>query len=163
MFTAVDFIEIQFDSAIDPSSFATVMLSLPARKERCLESPQQLQPDTFRLNLQTPLTAGDFTVVVGPEIQDLAGNELAEAFTQPFSVELADLAVVAVTGPEQLIGDPAALTVSWTVQNVGTGRPASTTWDDAVILSTRRRVWQRRRPSRRQFQAHGRAASRGKL
>ena len=47
----------------------------------------------------------------------------------------ADLAVSAVAAPQQIIGDPADLTVSWTVANQGTGAGPVDTWTDAVILS----------------------------
>ena len=48
---------------------------------------------------------------------------------------LADLAVTAVTAPQQVIGDPASVTVSWTVENQGLGESDVSSWTDSVVLS----------------------------
>src|SRR5262249_42600148 len=47
-----------------------------------------------------------------------------------------DLATTNVTlDPAVAIGDPARITVGWTVTNNGTGPGTTTTWDDAIIAS----------------------------
>jgi hypothetical protein len=48
----------------------------------------------------------------------------------------ADLAVSAVTAPLSAQGDPARVTVGWTVTNNGTGVGRTTQWTDKVVLST---------------------------
>ena len=58
--------------------------------------------------------------------------------TAPFAVTLApyaDLAVSSVDCQELVIGDPADLTVSWTVTNQGTGTGPAEAWIDRIILS----------------------------
>lgn len=41
-----------------------------------------------------------------------------------------------IKAPTQVIGDPASLSVEWTVSNIGTGTGLNTTWTDTVIYST---------------------------
>ncbi|HEV6968860.1 CARDB domain-containing protein, partial [Roseateles sp.] len=48
----------------------------------------------------------------------------------------ADLAVISVAAPTQVIDDPASITVEWTVQNLGPGAGRTSSWTDRVIYST---------------------------
>ena len=48
----------------------------------------------------------------------------------------AELAVSNVTAPSLTIGDPAQVTIGWTVTNHGTGAGSTASWVDAVIAST---------------------------
>ncbi|MBY0468092.1 MAG: hypothetical protein K2Q07_03835, partial [Burkholderiaceae bacterium] len=66
------------------------------------------------------------------------GAEANNTTSAPITVALApyaDLQTSAVTAPSQTIGDPARLTVSWTVSNAGTGVGQSTDWVDRIIAS----------------------------
>src|SRR5262249_6117342 len=71
------------------------------------------------------------------QVTELAGeaNNLAASAVR---VELAPFADLAVSGvsvtPSPAVGDPARVTVGWTVTNVGTG-PGAASWTDAVIAS----------------------------
>ncbi|UOP01492.1 CARDB domain-containing protein [Kingella potus] len=47
----------------------------------------------------------------------------------------ADLSVTAVRVPERVIGDPASVTVEWTVQNIGLGAGRTAAWTDSVVYS----------------------------
>jgi hypothetical protein len=67
---------------------------------------------------------------VGATANNTAGAALQVALS-PY----ADLAVSNVTVPTSVIGDPAVITVGWTVTNVGTGVGRTTSWNDEVILS----------------------------
>ena len=51
-------------------------------------------------------------------------------------VPFADLVATNVQAPTRTIGDPAEVTISWTVANAGIGVGLTTTWTDAVIVST---------------------------
>ena len=62
-------------------------------------------------------------------------NNAANATTTAALEPYADLAVSAVTAPAMTIGDPAQVTVSWTVRNVGTGPTTVAGWVDTVIAS----------------------------
>ena len=48
----------------------------------------------------------------------------------------ADLAVLRVSAPTQVIQDPAGITVAWTVGNQGTGAGRSSRWTDRIIYSS---------------------------
>ena len=58
--------------------------------------------------------------------------KLIELTLSPF----ADLAVSNVNSEQLIIGDPAEITVDWTVTNEGIGRGFTDEWTDAVVLST---------------------------
>ena len=47
----------------------------------------------------------------------------------------ADLATTNVTAPQLTVGDPAKVTIAWTVTNVGTGPGTVSSWVDAIIVS----------------------------
>jgi subtilase family serine protease len=47
----------------------------------------------------------------------------------------ADLTVVTASGPNRVIGNPADITVSWTVRNDGRGPGPISNWSDRVVLS----------------------------
>ncbi|MDZ8264642.1 cadherin domain-containing protein [Nostoc sp. ChiQUE01b] len=73
-------------------------------------------------------------------INELNNTENAEQniVFQQLEIELApyaDLAVSNVTAPELTIGDPATVTIGWTVTNVGTGIGKTSTWVDRIIAS----------------------------
>src|SRR5262249_53527888 len=72
------------------------------------------------------------------QVIELAG-ETNNLVARPLQVQLApfaDLAVGEVSAPAFVIGDPAQVTVSWTVTNLGTGAGTVDTWVDRVIAST---------------------------
>ena len=78
------------------------------------------------------------------KINELAG-EANNRDSRPVSITLApfaNLVVTGVTAPTDhdpasvVIGDPAEITVSWTVENRGTGEGRTHAWTDAVVLST---------------------------
>jgi YD repeat-containing protein len=62
-------------------------------------------------------------------------NNAANATTTAALEPYADLAVSAVTAPALTIGDPAQVTVNWTVRNIGTGPTTVAGWVDTVIAS----------------------------
>src|SRR5262249_46032253 len=63
-------------------------------------------------------------------------NNVAAAAVQIAPAPYADLAVSGVTAPALTLGDPAQVTVGWTVTNRGTGTSNVGSWADAVIAST---------------------------
>ncbi|MBL9126248.1 MAG: Ig-like domain-containing protein, partial [Verrucomicrobiales bacterium] len=67
-----------------------------------------------------------------------AGRNDNTAVSPAFAVEpgiYADLTVVTASGPDRIIGNPADLTVSWTVRNDGRGPGPVSRWTDRVVLS----------------------------
>src|SRR5262249_7442792 len=63
-------------------------------------------------------------------------NNTASTTTTVNLAPYADLEASNVTAPSFTIGDPAIVTVSWTVTNRGTGAGTATSWVDSVIAST---------------------------
>ncbi len=63
-----------------------------------------------------------------------SNNSASDAFSATLAA-YADLAVSNVTAPSLTIGNPAQVTVGWTVTNQGTGTGTVSTWEDAVIAS----------------------------
>src|SRR5262249_40993812 len=59
-------------------------------------------------------------------------NDTADGALQVALSPYADLAVSNVAAPSIAIGEPASITVGWTVTNVGTGVGRTTSWMDAV-------------------------------
>jgi subtilase family serine protease len=47
----------------------------------------------------------------------------------------ADLTVIAVFAESLIVGDPAEITVEWTVENQGTGEGLNAAWSDRIVLS----------------------------
>ena len=86
--------------------------------------------------------SGSFYLIVRPDADNVvvegAGLETDIGVSAAFPITLApyaDLEVSGVTAPEQIIGDPADLTVTWIVTNKGNGTGLIDAWTDAVILS----------------------------
>jgi hypothetical protein len=66
------------------------------------------------------------------------GSEANNVASTPITVSLspyADLQTSGVHAPPSTIGDPAHLTLDWTVTNVGTGIGLTTAWVDTIVAS----------------------------
>ncbi|MAE63746.1 MAG: hypothetical protein CMJ18_05695, partial [Phycisphaeraceae bacterium] len=102
--------------------------------------------ETYDANLQVALPQGIndtfFVLVVADaddEVEELALEDNNVGVSGPLAVDLApfaDLEVSNVRGPPLTVGDPARVTIEWTVTNVGNGAPNQPTWVDRVIAST---------------------------
>ncbi|MFO7906867.1 MAG: CARDB domain-containing protein [Planctomycetota bacterium] len=86
--------------------------------------------------------SGSKYVIVSSDAADQVRETDGEANNEnaaPLEIDLApyaDLAVSDVVAPEQTIDDPARVTVSWKVTNLGNGAGVTGQWRDAVIAST---------------------------
>jgi len=91
--------------------------------------------------IQVTLTTDNYNQVFEWNQAGTGGTSTAESnntATQTVTAALApyaDLAASAVSAPSLTVGDPAQVTVSWTVTNQGTGPGTVGTWTDAVIVS----------------------------
>lgn len=78
---------------------------------------------TYRVTFPEQRRNGAYTLAVGPDVLDLAGNRMAAASAHPFTIALPDLvldpAAPPPTPPSATFGRP--LDVTWTVKNAGTG------------------------------------------
>ena len=68
--------------------------------------------------------------------QDAESNNTVQTTLTSSLAPYPDLRVSQVVAPERLIADPARLTVSWTVENVGQANALPRAWFDTVILSS---------------------------
>ena len=101
------------------------------------------QSESGELTAALPVdVSGSWNLIVvtdaAGEIGEL-GGEANNRVTRPIDVQLApyaDLVVTNVDGPGRVIGDPATVTVTWSVENQGTGAGLTDTWTDALIAST---------------------------
>jgi hypothetical protein len=129
-----------FSEPIDPLSFTPgdVVLTDPHGRQipfgvSVTISSAGLEAREVRLSFPGLTEPGTYTVTLGPDIRDLAGNSVGSEFTASFDVVALDLVVAAVAPPSSVhIGE--SMTVTWTVTNTGeaTGTEA---WFDRIILS----------------------------
>src|SRR5205085_9216741 len=91
------------------------------------------------VNFTLPLDlSGDYYFVVVSDVLGQVNHGTPLTALQPVHIQLgpyADLAVSNIEAPAQTIGDPARVTIRWTVQNVGTGTSQTPHWVDQVIAS----------------------------
>ena len=123
------------------SSLSANDLLLGSYTRNLIAAPGEVTP--IALGVSLPLSAaGNYFLLVKSDASNdiLEGvDEANNVVSRPLAVTLApyaDLAVSQVNGPGLVIGDPASLTVSWTVSNSGTGRGITDVWTDAVVAST---------------------------
>ena len=98
--------QVMFSEQISASSFGPddVVITTPSGVIESIEiSVNQVDPSTFEIGFPSQKTDGDYTVTIGPEILDLAGNKLGElaagpaAFTADFTIDQTGPSVVAIT------------------------------------------------------------------
>ncbi|HEY4634688.1 MAG TPA: CARDB domain-containing protein, partial [Candidatus Limnocylindrales bacterium] len=97
--------------------------------------------DAFTVTLPIEIEGPRFLLLVtdaGARVlePDGEGNNLAAAPIDIAAAPFADLAVSGATAPTLTIGDPARVTVGWSVTNLGTGGGLTSSWVDAVVAST---------------------------
>ena len=103
--------------------------------------PGATTPFTRDVTLPVDLQGSKYLLVVtdtANELGELAAgesNNLAARLIELTLSPYADLEVSAVSAPGLTIGDPAEITVDWTVTNRGIGRGLVDDWIDAVVLS----------------------------
>ena len=110
---------------------------------RPLLAPGQSQtvPLTFNLPFNLTQTAGTYYLIVQTDSKSAlteGAGAVTVAATGPINLTLPllpDLTVSNVQGLDQVIADPASITVSWTVTNNGPGAGSVSQWNDEVILT----------------------------
>ena len=146
VYQAMAWIELTFDSAVEPSSFtaADVSLTGPAGAVTVTQV-ERIASARYRVRFAQQTVTGAYTLTAGPEITDLVGNEMdqndngvngeatVDAFTGALTMYHPDLAVADAFPPASAtVGQ--TLSVSWIVENVG-NHPATADFFDAVYLS----------------------------
>ncbi len=133
--TPVDHVDVTFSEEIKPDTFTTVGILLTGPGGAItVNAPAQQADNTWRISFPTQSSVGDYTIAIGPDITDVAGNPLIQPAACGFSIALPDLVAANLVVPPT--GDTGSqITVSWRVANNGTAS-AATTWQDCVFLST---------------------------
>jgi len=133
--TPVDHVDVTFSEEIKTDTFtsADILLTGPGGTIM-VNAPAHQAGNTWRISFPTQSTVGDYTIAIGPDITDLAGNPLIQPAACGFSIALSDLVTANLVVPPT--GDTGSqIAVSWRVANNGTAS-AATTWQDCVFLST---------------------------
>ena len=102
----------------------------------------QIVPLNFNLPFDETQTAGTYYLIVKTDNKSLiteGAGAVTVASVGPITLTLPalpDLAVSNVQAPDQTIADPATVTISWKVTNIGEGSGRANQWSDEVILTT---------------------------
>lgn len=142
---------LTFSEPLTASTFTTADVSLVGPGGAITaNAPQFLSNAVWRLSFATQTVPGEYTLAVGPAINDLAGNPMnqngdelngteEDRFIHTVTVPAAvDFAVTAILAPDTAaVGTPVLL--AWTVANESTNAAAGPR-TDAVYLSTDRVV-----------------------
>ena len=145
----IDRVAFHFNEPVDATSFSLADVSEftgPGSVDLRNQLTNFLVEDqTITVFFTEQAAGGQFTISIGPDITDAAGNPMDQSqdgvngqpdddFTLATNAQSADLAVTAVTDPvDTTHGND--VTLNWTVQNNGSD-PATGTWWDYVYLST---------------------------
>ena len=133
-------VEITFSEPLRAGSFVSgdVQLTGPAGPIP-VTSLTPLDAISYRITFASQSEAGDYTLSVGPDVEDVPGNMMDEPFAGTFTIALPDLTVESPAGVENF-GLPGAATwgsdldLAWTIRNIGNDQ-ASPSWIDRVWLS----------------------------
>ncbi|MFM9025812.1 MAG: CARDB domain-containing protein, partial [Planctomycetaceae bacterium] len=139
--------DVTFDGQIDPASFtaADVRLAGPGGAVVTVNSVQQISPTTYRVALSPPAQPGTYTLSLGPDIRDVAGNRLDQdqdgvggetaddVFTTTAAVGRIDLVVSDVAMEPASPVSGGFVWVSYTVRNQGDSALVGG-WTDGAYL-----------------------------
>jgi len=143
---AVSFVDLTFSEVLNAATFTTADATLTGPSGVVgLTSVSGIGGTTYRINFPQQATSGAYTLIVGPNINDVAGNLMnqdgdatfgeatQDRYTNSFTVSSPDIAVLAVAGPINALPGQ-VITVSWSVANFGNA-PVSRTIAEVVSLS----------------------------
>lgn len=139
-----------FSEALNPSSVSTsdiaVFTGPSGQNLRSSISSVTASGNTLTVTFSNQWAAGLYTMVLGPDIRDLAGNQMdqdgdrisgeatEDRYSASVTVRSPDFVVTSVSTAETgSFGSP--LSVTWTVRNAGSDAARSTAWYDRIYLS----------------------------
>ncbi|UCE50623.1 MAG: cadherin domain-containing protein, partial [Phycisphaerales bacterium] len=144
----VEHVDVWFGEEIEPASFTLddVIITGPSGNVTPT-SVTHIGGNVFRIGFGAQTTVGEYNVLVGPGICDLAGNMMdqdrdgaygemiEDTYNASFNLVDVDITLsnVSVNPAEMWAGEP--ITVSWDGSN-DSGMPLLGSWTDAVYLST---------------------------
>ncbi len=136
-----------FNENIDPASVSTadiVSFTGPTGNNIAISSVS-VSGNTLTVNFAAQNVQGTYTLVLGPNINDLVGNSMDQnqdgangqandAYTAVVQLQSPDLRAASLSNPAAASwGD--TLHLAWTVENIGAD-PARNNWYDAIYLSS---------------------------
>lgn len=139
-------IDVQFDLPIEPTSFGPDDVVLTHGSDQLsVGQPTNMGGNLWRVPLPALADTGEYTLTIGPEITDQAGNQMdqdkdknngepEDVFTTTLDIQMPNLVTDSVVPDDgvALFGD--SIGVSWQVTNKG-NTAATGIWRDAVWLS----------------------------
>ncbi len=132
----IDHVDVTFDDAIDPSSFTTDDLALIGPGGPVADAGLSITPledNAYRIGFNPQAAGGVYHVAISNEIDDLAGNRMAEGYEAGFEQTRADLEVRDLAATSASPGGD--VQVSWRTLNTGVD-PAAESWSDGIYLSS---------------------------
>ncbi|MHC4696266.1 MAG: CARDB domain-containing protein, partial [Planctomycetota bacterium] len=124
----VTFSEEPFGFAIDD-----VTMTGPGGDIWIIEVVGTVNPLVYRFRFACQRGGGNYNFIVGPDILDVAGNPMDQAYVGSFSIAMPDLTPETLTIPPSGVSGE-QIEVNWTVINDGS-IPAAGSWKDAIYLS----------------------------
>lgn len=128
---AVAFVDLVFTEALNAATFTTADVSLTGPSGSvATTSVSGVGGSTYRVAFPQQAANGTYTLIVGPNIADPAGNPMnqdgdgsfgeatQDRYTNSFTISSPDLAVFAVAGPANVLPGQ-TFTVTWAVTNSG--------------------------------------------
>ena len=129
--------DITFSEPILVSSLGAddFVLTAPGGATIPVGTPALVSGNTYRVTFPTQTALGTYSLAVGPNVLDLAGNPMAAAATSSFTLALPDLTVTSVSPPTPITPGQ-SVTGTWQVKNIGTlAIPSGASWTDQVYIS----------------------------
>jgi hypothetical protein len=131
----IDFVDVVFSEEIVGDTFSAqdVVFTTPGGTV-AVSDPIQQDAVTWRIPFEAQHDDGSYSIVVGPDIDDLAGQAMLEAYTGTFEIRLPNLSGSNLQVPA-VGGSGTDVEISWDVNNSGSAA-VHIDWTDDVYLST---------------------------
>ncbi|MBE0540564.1 MAG: Ig-like domain-containing protein, partial [Verrucomicrobia bacterium] len=135
-------VDLFFSEAIDKTTFAPADITIlnPTNGVVAVGSVMEVGFNRFRVAFSPQTSTGQYHVIIGTNITDLAGNTLSPslgegvAYDASFNLVPVDLELANVTPSTNQLWAGAAVSVAWQGRN-NSGAPLLGNWIDAVYLS----------------------------
>ena len=126
---------ITYSELVDLNTFKPAAITLTGPSGIiAVTQPQLVSGSTYSIGFATQTLQGTYTLSIASSVADFAGNPMTQSFNGSFAISLPDLAVTATSSPSSA-AEGGGIPVSWTVTNLSSTNPATSTWKDTVYLS----------------------------
>ena len=129
----VDHVDATLSEPINVSTFTASALTLTGPGGTItVGTPSLVSGNTYRIPFAPQSAIGTYTLVVAPQVADLAGNTLSSSFSDTFTIQLPDLVADSISASDSTFG--ATIPVTYTLHNAG-NLAAAAPWVDQIYLS----------------------------